>query len=413
MKKSRNLFWQSFKKNLIRNVILAIISIGGIISILIDFFKDYMPKELSIAVTFLTAFISFIAVIAPMLDFYTEKVTENGENTIIKTIFEYFGVKNVNETRNDYALTPESLPYDMLDMVASCIHKGPTRYIDRSNAIQTEYYIYTLSLVHLENKLEIMSKYMCILVNDIIKEIERSKSVSTIECYFLIVPYGRNVLLGEAIANKLNIPILISQTSRIESDSGGQHNLKDNPYEYLYQQYIGTDSLEKYIKVRQLQCMNNSSISLIRATGIVIDCNTTRGSQLQAVAKNFNDNILPYAEKILENMEIQGARKLELKFNRISQCATLFLASDTAKDYCTELFNTNNLNLRYYFELSEDSKKDIFQNRQDIAPFLTHDPINDYIIRQCAQKCAFQYENKTDILQCIRKINQKGATTDE
>ena len=406
MRKAKKIFWRSFKKNLVRNIVLGIISIGGIISILIDFFKDYMPKELSIIITFLTALISFITVIAPMFDYYTEKVAVKGENAIIKTIFEYFGIKEANDLDRDYLPSPESLPYDLLDMVASCIHKGPTRFIDRSNIISTKYYIYTLSLVHLEDKLAIMANYMCVLLNNIMSEFERNKISSVHEGFFLIVPYGRNVLLGEALANILHIPILISQTSKVELDSGGQHRLTDNPYEFLYQQYIGTDSLEKYIKDQQLLCINNTDISTIRITGIIIDCNTTRGSQLQSVASTFNQTILPNSKAILDKMRIQSDRELELTFNNISECATLFLASaENAKQYCSNLFKTNNLHLRYFFELTENAKEDIYQNRQKIARFLIHELANDNIIERCAKCCGFEYKNKTNIYQCIKKIN--------
>lgn len=406
MKQKIYTFWKSYKKNIVRNIILGIISVGGIISIIVDIFKDYMPKELGIFVTFLTALISFISILAPMLDYYTERVLAKGENAIIETIFGYFGVKKINELNRNYLPTPESLPYDLLDMVASCIHNGPIRYIDRSEVIQTKYYVYTLSLAHLEDKLEIMSKYMCVLINDIMSEMERNKSASVQECYFLIVPYGRNVLLGEAVANTLHIPVLISQTSKIELDSGGQHKLSDNPYEFLYQQYIGTDSLEKYIKDQQLLCVNNTDISSIRVTGIIIDCNTTRGSQLMSVATNFNKNIIPNSNAILNKMKISSTRELGLIFNEISQCATLFLASsENAKEHCSNLFKNNNLKLRYFFELTEEVKQDIYQNRDNIKPFSTHEPANDNIIKRCASNCGFEYENKINIFQCIKKIN--------
>lgn len=396
------LVWHSFKKNMVRNIVFCAISLGGIISIVVDVVEDYMPKELNIGITIVTAFITFVTILLPIIDYYSEKLYSKGECAAVKTVLKHCGIVDNNEVLCSEKCTPATLTYDLLDIVARCIRKCTTRCIDGDNKIPTGYYVYTLSIAHLENKLKIMTDYMFVLLNEIIGEIRGAGASNCKQCFFLIVPYGRNVLLGEALANYMNIPVLVSQIGKYEKDTGKR---RDDPYEYLYENYVGTDSLEKYIKDQQLLSLSDNNITDIVFNGIIVDCNTTKGSQMHTIASNFNSNIYTNNDKIFSKLKIDTCR-CNLSFSKISYCATLFLAAaDKARGICNDGFKNNGLHLRYFFELTEDAKEKIFLNKDKIEAFDLHKGINDDVINICAQACNFNNTDKKDIEECIMKIN--------
>lgn len=380
-------FFTSYKRNIARNIILSLVSLGGIISIIIDnVIKEFLPDTVKILVTFITILITVITILAPMLDYYTDKVSAVSRAQNLKDVLHIFGIK-VDEVNRMYDnIDGTKIAYDLLNVIASCIHKGPTRYIDGRNEISTQYYIYTLSAAHLEDKLKIMTAYMCKLIAEIRDEIERKSEKNIKNCYFLIVPFGRNVLLGESIADNMHLPILISQIGSGEKDNGGQFEPCIDSYEYTYQKFVGMDSLEEYARREQALCADDLEITNVVFHGIILDCNTTRGSAFVRIANHFNERILPHSDVILTHLRPLNIRTFNISFSRIQHCATLFLAADSGKSYCESVMRANKLELKYYFELTENAKKYIFDNRDRIMnPYVN--PNGDAIIKTCAEMC--------------------------
>lgn len=397
--KERKSLWSIILNNIIRNLVLAVISLGGIITVIADIAKDFLPNELKTAITFLTALISFFTVLVPTIEYYVTNMHCNDTYAIVEDILKAYGITMVHRKRSSgNKLSATSCKKELLEVAADSMRKAAPRQIDSDKELRTDYYIYTLSAAHVEEKLEVMAKYMGMLIDQIQNEVDKKTDNSIQNVYVLIVPYGRNVILGEKLANLKNVPILISQLGKIETDS--LLRTEDDPYEIMYSQFIGMDSLESYVqKIGKLNDPNKKRIEII---GIIVDCNTTKGSAYINIVKYFNEKLLAKKERICETLSAMTNNKMTVNIQDLKYCATMFIASDNAIPTCKKQFCDNGCDLYYYFRLTEEAKALLYANREELSQI----EVSQQILQRCAESCGFNESKRDDVHELVKKLSE-------
>jgi len=351
----------------LKSIISGLIALAGIVSIAIDLTKDFMPTTASLAITFASGLISMYAILNTVVENFYKNIVTDVTRADIKGVLNAFGIKTEKPTLSaaaGEALVPAYMINDLMYVMTHCIHRSTNvRQIDGNNRLETNYYIYTLSAAHVNEQRRIMSCYLSAIIRRIIAGYEAE---GEFHIPVLIVPYGRNILLCEEVADTLNVPILTSQLEANAADRFSPEDAEKDPYEHLYQTFIGVEGLEV--------CLRNALTHLdfgdkkIVFHGIVADCNVTRGTQAVRTARYFNENICPHAERLGQQMldicalsSLAGRDGVEVQFCPVADIATLFVADENAFPHLQRSMHDNGFRLHYFFSLNEDAKKMIYE----------------------------------------------------
>ena len=261
----------------------------------------------------------------------------------------------------------EETVYDLIRLVTNFIHKGEVKL---NKTVSSPYYVYTLAASHDSVFLSIMKKYLAKIVSMIVCELEYYKNDhanESIDRYLLIVPYGRNVILADSVANvistedSLKTPILCSQVgAKMDSDERVDSLGEVEAYDLFYRTFVGCDALKTYVENECLLC----NVQKIRLNAIVVDCNITGGETITKVVKRYNDLIRKLQHGGI-SFPLQDTPSLSIELLPIKTVATLFVASDLAltddaENSLPKEFSKYHLSLWYYFVLPESIKEKIF-----------------------------------------------------
>lgn len=209
----------------------------------------------------------------------------------------------------------------------------------------SKYYINTMEAVHEKEDLHNMA---CCMINLIKKE--------RINFDFIVVPKGGNPILAQSVASICKVPLIIAK----------DRNDAARPEE--------EDEIDKLFKIifEGLNCVLEKKYSESKnLTGIVLDCNTSGGTQLLNIITDFNNMIT----------------KCDMPINPICNCFTLFRLAkgveqdnsdfvkvsrkgfnckikkifSTKKDNNVTInidkkFNDKNCSLKRFFDIDEDDK---------------------------------------------------------
>lgn len=395
----------------LQTLVASIISVGSLVAVIIDVCQDIMPEEFSLGLTFVGALSSFYAILTMLIEKAVNALLYVERKGFIIDLLSSYGI-NIQSYKSKTILKTyqaNQLAADCLYVVSQCIHKSnSTRLVDGYNGVETQYYIYTLSASHVEKLLNIMSKYLSEMITDITNYYQKDNNL---HIPIIVVPHGRNVLLCENVANKIGIPILISQDN--SRDRFTPVNSSEDPYEHLYQTFTGVEVLEECIKNTLIYA--DSGIKKIVFHGIVADCNITRGSQAISVATNYNNHIasnsLLLSKLIFENLGnvdlFNDSKEIQIEFDKIHDIATLFLADSKSITIVNNNAKQHDLTVNYFFELDEEVKSMIYDERKNIMPFLESTPDNLEKMKRVINRCGFSKATQSDnssIHDLIRKL---------
>lgn len=190
------------------------------------------------------------------------------------------------------------------------------------NLSQSKYYINTMEAVHNVTDLKELSHIMERLM----------KYYKEDRVDFIIVPKGGNPILAQYIANELGAQLILAKDI---NDSA-------RPQE--------TDELERLSRIRYegLDLMLKKTRKE-KYKGVVLDCNTSGGTQLVNIIKDFNNVVC----------------ECNLPIQLISDCYVLFklvkVDSDSGQVIdINKKFTDNKCELHRFFDVDEEDKKNIF-----------------------------------------------------
>lgn len=187
----------------------------------------------------------------------------------------------------------------------------------------SKYYINTMDAVHNEKDLEELSTIMIRLMESTLKRTEID---------FIIVPKGGNPLLAQNIARKLNINLIIAKDQN-DSARPPQNAEEEKIFNIRYE---GIKELLSKGKDKKYK-------------GVLIDCNTSGGTQLINIVKEFNnfiDNCNGPIEHITKAYVLFKLVKYDSNNNEIK---------------IEKKFEDVNCALYRIYDIDEDDKKDLMQ----------------------------------------------------
>lgn len=284
-------------------------------------------------------------------------------------------IPRINTVEN-YKCEVEKARNDLLKLVIDYMHYWPNcpYYLTKSQTIQSDYYVYTLTASLNEEDLAVMRQYLIKIIERIIEE---NKWCCNDECChipFLIALQNRNVILAEKVSDELiydnvkGIPILLYQPI----NDGQNCSCGNSKFEQFYRIYLGCDALKEKIEKTVLAHLFCKEVVL---HGILIDCNVTEGTSMVNL---LSDNRMEGDFKTFvsndafkkEFSEQCGLKPNQLSFSPITDCATLFIASDQAlldtKSTLQQNFERVGLNLWYYFVLPESIKEKLWNTKNKL-----------------------------------------------
>lgn len=186
----------------------------------------------------------------------------------------------------------------------------------------SNYYINTMEAVHNPTDIKELSHIMIRLM--------RYNKEDRVD--FLIVPKGGNPLLAQYIANELGVSLIIAKDI---NDSA-------RPQESDEMERIGRIKYEGLILLLEKSSMN-------KLKGVIVDCNTSGGTQLATIASDFNELV----------------KKCDLSIEPICNCYVLFKLVKVDLNSGREIdidkrFTDINCKLHRLFDLDEQDKKELY-----------------------------------------------------
>lgn len=414
----------------LRTIISALLALAGVIALAVDVVKDFFPDYVGMIISFVSALISIYSIITGIIE---EKMKEIAEQQMspkltavmeektnefseilrqkideiaheqsvvhVKNTLESFGVKTTREHYRTNCLSSNDstikLASNLIYLTSQSMHKSVNeRLIDGRNMLSTKYYIYTLAASHVQELLDIMTNYVSVMISKIVESYPQAGGA--IHIPYVIIPFSRNVILGEAVANKLHIPILVSQITQHGTD---KFSPETDVYEHFFQTFFGIESLELALK-NAISTLGFFEKEIV-FHGIVMDCNVTRGTAAINAAKYLNEHVYNESEKLkqkllskYEHLIPSHCKSLDIRFEKVTDIATLFIASSNAVEELTKGLQSANFKLYYYFSLNETAKESIFAIKDSAQPYDNSSPEEIKVYRQIAQQCAFTALNQ-------------------
>lgn len=186
----------------------------------------------------------------------------------------------------------------------------------------SNYYINTMEAVHNQTDLKELSH--------IIIRLMKYNKEDRID--FIIVPKGGNPLLAQYIANELGVDLIIAKD--INDSARPQENNELDRIGRI--KYEGLNLVLERTHTRQFK-------------GVILDCNTSGGTQLATIASDFNELV----------------KKCSFPINTICDCYVLFKLVKVDVNSGREIdinkkFADINCKLHRLFDLDEDDKKELY-----------------------------------------------------
>lgn len=384
-------------------IVSLLLTVSGIVSIFFDIVKDWLEDEVSIPLTFVTALCGMYSLVLLVMTKIVSLFKEETYELSMKRLLSYYGVDiitNSNRISSLNIMNPKELIHDFLYTISKSIHKGPIRKINYNNNLETEFYIYSLSAVHSKELLFQMTKQMALIIKKITTIRESLIHDNEILLPLLIVPFGRNILLGESLANYFSYPILIYQD--ISNDNFIPTDASVDTYEHLYQSFSGVETLEEEIKKKYAQNLYRNQIIVY---GIIIDDNVTSGTLICKTAQYYNDNISSNSLKLEEQIKscLKIGDNININFEKATSIATLFIAHEKAIQKLTENIQRGNLEIYYYSVLDEEIKAQLYNSKEIITSYEMSDSEQKKKVSDIAKRCfPKKYKNTDSLIQSIK-----------
>lgn len=198
----------------------------------------------------------------------------------------------------------------------------------------SNYYINTMEAVHDSADLKDLSHIMIRLM--------RYKKEDRVD--FIIVPKGGNPLLAQYIANELGVSLIIAK----DINDSARPQESDEMDRIGRIRYEGLNLLLEKLPSNKLK-------------GVIVDCNTSGGTQLATIANDFNDLV----------------KKCNLSIYAICNCYVLFklvkidIRSGKEVDI-DKRFTDINCKLHRLFDLDEEDKKELYNMPSSIDYYEAH-----------------------------------------
>lgn len=193
----------------------------------------------------------------------------------------------------------------------------------------SRYYVNTMEAVHNNGNLNDLAVIMIRLM----KQKLDGKSPD-----FLVVPKGGNPLLAQAVANDLGISLIIAKDWN-DSARPQESAERDKIYKIRYE---GLDLL-----------LNSNPNPGIKYRGVIIDCNTSGGTQLITIVRELNDTI----------------KNCKLPIEEVTEAFVLFRLLKKAPgksagyEDINKKFEDAGCVLHRFFDLDEEDKSNIYELR--------------------------------------------------
>lgn len=235
----------------------------------------------------------------------------------------------------------------------------PIQYGGRRTT-KSYYYIDTMGLSHCEEDLKVLSSIMIHLYN--------KKSSDSIKPDVIVTPKGGNPLLGLQVARHYGSVFVMAKS---DADKSRITSVDENNKMNFLINYEGAWNIDEF---------NDGG-----GKCIIIDCNTSGGSQLLNIVKDITN---------ISNNE-------QLNINNPNEAYVLFCADDQVADI-NKRFKSHNCSLYRFFDLDEELKEMLYSLKNkcktndievDIYFNLVSDDISK-IIDRIKEKNKYYYEDK-------------------
>lgn len=217
--------------------------------------------------------------------------------------------------------------------------KTPIQY-GGSTLTNSSYYIDTMEISHSKKDLDLMAAIMLCLIQSNLKN----------KPEVVLVPKGGNPLFAQAVASNLNADLIVVKSN---ADKSKITTADKNSIDLFKINYEGSWSVlkkEKYLKT------------------VVLDCNTSGGSQLMDIITGTN--------WMIDNSNGQ------INLKSPQQAFVLFCA-DRQGEQIDDRFTGINSKLIRYFDLDESTKKMLYQLKEQCQ---NEDRLPDYYIDSDREK---------------------------
>ena len=228
----------------------------------------------------------------------------------------------------------DGCPEDLISLIVNYIYplSGEKEYGNVTRE-KSGYYIHTMEMVHNKDNLKILTAIMYHLI--ITDDKRKGGKVN-----FVIVPKGGNPLLAKSVADELNADLLVLKGEQEESSL--KISVADDPKVYFMINFEGGNELLKKTKEYPDKKLN----------GIVMDCNTSGGTQVFSALEKFNE--------MIDNQVINA--------NYVKVAYVLFRADNSENKFDNEKKNIKKYRLMRYFDLDEALKEKLYGlSKKEIA----------------------------------------------
>lgn len=219
----------------------------------------------------------------------------------------------------------------------------------------SSYYIHTMELVHNRDNLIKITNIMY----DLILNTPKYQRFD-----FIIVPKGGNPLLALSVAKKFGVNLLVLKS---EDDPSSLKISTEEDYEDFFRvNFEGGNEL-----------LNKKAKSNKKLRGIVIDCNTSGGSQLYYAMDTFNK---------VADTKVINAHKVVFAY-------VLFRADDGVNKFDDKALDNPEYELKRYYDFNEVIKNELYElgkkhnNKLNYITKVKKDDINAFCkSHECAEK---------------------------
>lgn len=271
-------------------------------------------------------------------------------------------IKKMKRKEIDYLLNMKDVPEKVLYILSKNIKKfdNGISYGYR-NIVHSNYYINTMEAVHNKNSLDFLAQAMVHLICSH----QKPEDID-----FIIVPKGGNPLLAKSVTEKMHKYMIITKDF---NDSARAKAYNDEPESF----WIDYEGMETFLEYRD----NKKK----KYRGIIVDCNTSGGTQLLNIVNNIN--------RFIDEKELQ--------LEHINNVYVLFQLVKIGRNKkaidIDKKFADSNAMLYRYFDLDEDDKRGMFDiKREEYSEYYDakDDGRLDIILNKIKEKKHYHYSKK-------------------
>jgi hypothetical protein len=257
------------------------------------------------------------------------------DKSLLIDMLNRFGLREENVTKHFRRAKNDTKKYKdpsvkLVSLLSRNIYNAKSEY-GINTPVNSEYYINTMDASHIGYELNLMCDLIAILID---------KKGGCTKPDFIITPKNGNPVLGKSYAQSKNT---ISILSKHEKDkSYADFNKNENPLATLMINFEGFSELYKIAN-------DKPDINL---NGIVIDCNASGGSLILETINSFN--------KLLNELK---KTKKDLNIESLEYSYVLYRPDN--EENIDDKFKDDNCFCERYFDLTENYKKRIYDNKNN------------------------------------------------